>query len=309
MISLLTNTRFDFMKRRKLAVRVSVVLIVISLVSLVFRGMNFGIDFTGGTLIEVEYEQAVLLDDVRRVLGEAEFSDTKVQYFGTGKSLLLRVPLRAETARAEISSQIIAALEGLGELEIRRVEYVGPQVGEELREDGGLALLYALLGILIYVAFRFEYRFAFGAVIALAHDVLLTIGFFSITGIESDLTVLAALLAVVGYSLNDTIVVYDRVRENLVASRRLETTRIINQSISQTLARTIVTSLTTLLVLIALLVFGGSVIQGFTIAMIVGVIVGTYSSVYIAGSCLVTFGITQQDMAPVKKEGAEFRGS
>ncbi len=309
MISLLKDTRFNFMQQRKLALRVSAVLILIALTSLVFRGLNFGIDFTGGTLLEVEYKQAVVLDDVRRVLEETELSDAKVQYFGTAKSLLVRIPLRAETARAEISSLVIAALEDLGELKIRRVEYVGPQVGEELREDGGLALLYALLGILIYVAFRFEYRFAFGAIIALAHDVLLTIGFFSVTGIESDLTVLAALLAVVGYSLNDTIVVYDRVRENLMASRRLETTRIINRSINQTLARTIVTSLTTLLVLFALLVLGGPVIQGFTIAMIVGVIVGTYSSVYVAGSCLVAFGITQLDMAPVKKEGAEFRKS
>ncbi len=305
MISLFKSVRFDFMKQRKLAVGASALLILIALASLAARGMNFGIDFTGGTLVEVEYAQPVLLDDVRRVLVETEFSDTKVQYFGTARGLLLRIPLRTETARAEISSQIIAALEGLGELEIRRVEYVGPKVGEELREDGGLALLYALLGILIYVAFRFEYRFAFGAVIALVHDVLLTIGFFSLTGIESDLTVLAALLAVVGYSLNDTIVVYDRVRENLVASRRMETIRIINRSINQTLSRTFVTSLTTLLVLIALLVLGGSVIRGFTIAMIVGVVVGTYSSIYIAGSCLLTFGITQKDMAPVKKEGAE----
>ena len=307
-MNLIQKTNFKFMEKRVYAILLSAILIVVSALAISFIGLNFGIDFTGGTVVEVGYEEPVKLNPIRETLYAAGFEDFELQYFGTVKDVVIRLVPTDTGEHAELSTMLLNELRKDGvKVEIRRVEFVGPKVGEELREDGGLALLYALLGILIYVAFRFEYRFAFGAVIALLHDVILTIGFFSLTGIAFDLSVLAAILAVIGYSLNDTIVVYDRIRENfLKQKKRIEADNIINNSINLTLARTLVTSLTTLLVLTALLTFGGEGIAPFTIAMIVGVIVGTYSSIYVAGASLLFFGLKPEDMKPVKKEGEKF---
>jgi preprotein translocase subunit SecF len=233
-----------------------------------------------------------------------------LQHFGTVHEVLIQLQPMEGRSSAELSDEVVRLLRGAGgdTIEVRRVEFVGPQVGEELREDGGLAVVYALIGILIYVALRFEYRFAFGAIIALVHDVLITVGFFSVTRIPFDLTVLAAVLAVIGYSLNDTIVVYDRIRENFRRMRKGTTVEVINTSINQTLSRTLITSLTTLLVLISLATFGGEVIHAFALALIVGVVVGTYSSIYVASSAVLMLGVSRKDLLPPKKEGAEADG-
>jgi preprotein translocase subunit SecF len=299
------SLNIDFLGKRKVAWTISVVLIVISIASLTIRGLNLGIDFTGGTLIEVGYQQAVELEPIRAALEHASFEDAIVQHFGTAKDVLIRLPATSSADAAELSNQVIDALESTGELSMRRVEFVGPQVGEELRDDGGLAVLYALFGILIYVALRFEYRFSLGSVAALIHDVIITIGFFSVVQASFDLTVLAAVLAVIGYSLNDTIVVFDRIRENFRRMRKWTPEQVINGSINQTISRTLVTSLTTLLVLLALFFIGGEVIHSFALALIVGVIVGTYSSIYIASSMLVVLNVTSDDLIPDEKEGEE----
>ena len=297
---------FDFLGRRRLAYFLSATLIVVSLISIVSRGLNFGIDFTGGTLVEIGYQTAVEPSAVRSVLQKAGFEDAVVQSYGTAKDMLVRLAPRKEMSSAEISNQVLDALYKAypDQVDLRRVEFVGPQVGGELTEDGGLAMIYALAGILIYVALRFEKRFAFGAVMALIHDVIITIGFFSILQIEFDLTVLAAVLAVIGYSLNDTIVVYDRIRENFRRMRKADNVSIMNNAINQTLSRTINTSLTTLLVLIALFLFGGEIIHGFSTALIVGIVVGTYSSIYVASAAVLMLGISRADLMPVVKEGA-----
>ncbi len=297
------ETHVDFMGKRKLAMMLSGLLIIIALGSIVVRGLNLGIDFTGGTLVEIGFPQAVELPVVRDKLSEAGFADAVVQHFGTSRDVLIRLAPREDLASAELSDRAFKALQGLDSgADLRRVEFVGPQVGDELTEDGGLAMLYALIGILIYVGLRFEYRFSLGAVIALIHDVIITIGLFSVLQVEFDLPVLAAVLAVIGYSLNDTIVVYDRIRENFRKMRKGEAIEIINSSLNQTLSRTLVTSLTTLLVLIALFIFGGEIIHGFALALIVGVVVGTYSSIYVAGSTIVMMGVSKADLMPVKKE-------
>ncbi len=285
----------DFMGRRRHATILSGVLLILSIGSLSFQGLNLGVDFEGGTLIEVGYPDPVELDEVRARLDEAGFERAVAQHFGSAREVLVRIKPDGRP-QSELSERALRSLRGAGELEVRRIEYVGPQVGEELRDDGGLAMLYALGLILIYVALRFEYRFSFGAIIALVHDVILTVGFFSLTRIEFDLTVLAAILAVIGYSLNDTIVVFDRIRENFRQLRRRSSVDVLNVSINQTLARTLMTSLTTLLVLVALFFFGGEVIHAFSIALIVGVIVGTYSSIYVAGSSLLTLGVSRRDL-------------
>ena len=297
---------FDFMGRRKLALAFSLTLILVSIGSLVMQGLELGIDFTGGTLIELHYERPARLEEIRKTLEEAGFERFVVQHFGTVHEVLIQLQPLEGRSSAELSDEVVRLLRGhaQGKVELRRVEYVGPQVGEELREDGGLAVVYALIGILIYVALRFEYRFAFGAVIALVHDVLITVGFFSVTRIPFDLTVLAAVLAVIGYSLNDTIVVYDRIRENFRRMRKGTTVEIINASINQTLSRTLITSLTTLLVLLALAVFGGEVIHSFALALIVGVVIGTYSSIYVASTAALILGVSRKDLLPPKKEGA-----
>jgi len=296
------SLNIDFLGRRKIAWTISIVLLLASIVSLSTRGLNLGIDFTGGTIVEVGYSQNVELAPVREALAAAQFDDVIVQHFGTAKDILIRLPASESVKAAEISNQVLRALESTGELSMRRVEFVGPQVGDELRDDGGLAVLYALVAILIYVMLRFEFRFSLGAVAALIHDVLLTVGFFSITPAPFDLTVLAAVLAVIGYSLNDTIVVFDRIRENFRKMRKATPLEVINGSVNQTLSRTIMTSLTTLFVLLALFFVGGEVIHSFALALLVGVLIGTYSSIYIASSLLVLLNVTAKDLFDEDKD-------
>jgi len=252
-------------------------------------------------LVEIGYSQPVELQPIRDALAQNQFNDAIVQHFGTARDVMIRLPSQA-VANSEVSNQVLQALANTGNPEMRRIEFVGPQVGEELRDDGGLAVVYALIGILIYVAFRFEYRFALGSVVALIHDVILTIGFFSVTQAAFDLTVLAAILAVIGYSLNDTIVVFDRIRENFRKLRKEESIDVVNISINQTLARTLMTSITTLLVLFALFFVGGEVIHSFALALIVGVLVGTYSSIYVASATLILLNVSAVDLLPDEKE-------
>ena len=280
----------------------SAFLLIVSVISLGLQGLKLGIDFTGGTLIEVGYQQTADLEDIRTKLASANYMGTNVQYFGSDTEVLIQLEPQAISS-AKLSSSIIQML-GEG-IDVRRVEFVGPKVGEELTNDGGLALLYALIGILIYVAFRFEYRFALGSIAALVHDVIITLGVFSILQIEFNLTVLAAILAVIGYSLNDTIVVFDRIRENFLSTRHIEPVPIVNDALNQTLARTIMTSLTTLLVLLALFYLGGEVIHSFAGALIIGVVIGTYSSIFVASSMILALGISKEDMLPSEKEKKE----
>ena len=301
------QTNIDFMGMRRAAVVFSAVLLIISIVTLIARGVAFGIDFTGGTLIEVGYEQPADVDAVRKHLVDAGYEAAVVQHFGTTRDVLVRIAPRDGLSKADLSTDVLRALradDGVA-VDLRRVEFVGPQVGEELREDGGLAMLIALGAIFIYIMLRFEWKFSLGAVAALFHDVIITIGFFALFGLEFDLTVLAAVLAVIGYSLNDTIVVFDRIRENFRKLRSGTPAGIINVSLNQTLSRTLMTSLTTLLVLIALFYFGGELIHGFATALIVGVVIGTYSSIFIASPTTLALGISKQDLMPVAKEGAE----
>lgn len=292
----------DFVGKRIFAVIFSVVLIATSIVSLSMQGLKFGIDFTGGTLIEVGYQKEVDLSEIRAVLQQEKFKGANVQYFGSAKEVLIRLEPQ-EISSAKLSTKIIRLLGE--EVDIRRVEFVGPKVGEELTNDGGLAMLYALIGILIYVAFRFEYRFSLGSISALIHDVVITLGVFSVFQIEFDLTVLAAILAVIGYSLNDTIVVFDRIRENFLSTRHIDSARIVNDALNQTLSRTIMTSVTTLLVLLALFFLGGEIIHGFAFALLIGVLIGTYSSIYVASSMILALGISKEDMLPSEKEEKE----
>jgi preprotein translocase subunit SecF len=299
-------THIDFMSKRKIAMVFSIVLILVAIGSLVVRGLNFGIDFTGGTIIEVAYPDTADITDIRQVLVDAGYPDAQVQHFGTSRDVLIRIAPQEGRDRAELSDEVLKALKDAdAAVEKRRAEFVGPQVGEELTEQGGLAMLYALIGILIYVTLRFEYRFSLGAVAALVHDVIITLGVFSLTQMEFDLTVLAALLAVIGYSLNDTIVVFDRIRENFRRMRKGTPISIMNTSINQTLARTLMTSATTLLVLLALFFLGGEIIHAFAFALIVGVFIGTYSSIFVAGSTTLALGISKADLMPVVKEGEE----
>ena len=302
------ESNINFLGHRRIAVSISVVLVLVALVLLFSRGLNFGVDFTGGTLVEVGYPEAVELDPIREQLATSGFERATVQYFGTSRDVLIRLPPRADDPdQAALSNEVFRALsaDGSSGVELRRVEFVGPAVGEELREQGGLAMIYALFGILIYVAVRFEWRFAVGAVLALVHDVVLTLGFFALTQIEFDLAVLAAVLAVIGYSLNDTIVVYDRIRENFRILRKEDTEFVMNNAVNKTLARTIVTSMTTLLVLVALFFLGGAALNSFALALIVGVLVGTHSSIFIAAAAALMLGVDRKVLLPVKKEDTE----
>ena len=292
----------DFVNKRKYAMVFSALLLIVSIISLGLQGLKLGIDFTGGTLIEAGYQQTADLEDIRTKLASANYKGTNVQYFGSDTEVLIQLEPQSISS-AQLSSSIIQML-GEG-IDVRRVEFVGPKVGEELTNDGGLALLYALIGILIYVAFRFEYRFALGSITALIHDVIITVGVFSILQIEFNLTVLAAILAVIGYSLNDTIVVFDRIRENFLSTRHIEPVPIVNDALNQTLARTLMTSLTTLLVLLALFHLGGEVIHSFAGALIIGVVIGTYSSIFVASSMILALGISKEDMLPSEKEKKE----
>jgi preprotein translocase subunit SecF len=303
------TTQIDFMGRRKIAFVASAVLMVLSVVSLTTRELNFGLDFTGGTLIEVSFPTDADTDLVRTNLRNADLADAVVQTFGAPTDIVVRIPPRGEDEEgsAELSTLVLEALQqGVeGEVVMRRVEFVGPQVGEELAEQGILAVVYALIGIFLYVMIRFQWRFSAGAVAALVHDVLITMGVVSLLQVEFDLTVVAALLAVIGYSLNDTIVVFDRIRENFPRMRKSTPVQVVNNSVNQTLARTLMTSGTTLLVLIALFIFGGEIIHAFAFTLIVGVVVGTYSSIYVASSALLQLGVSKFDLLQVEKEGAE----
>jgi preprotein translocase subunit SecF len=299
---------YDLMGKRKLALILSALLIIISIASLIIRGLVLGIDFTGGTLVEIGYPDSIDPQIIRSQLVAGGFDDASVQHFGSSKDILIRLPSKEGRVSSELSTRIMNVVKsGDGATaELRRIEFVGPQVGEELRENGGLAMLYAIFGILLYVAWRFEYRFSLGAVAALVHDVIITLGFFSVFALEFDLSVLAAILAVIGYSLNDTIVVFDRIRENFRRMRKGEPAEVMNVSLNQTLTRTIITSLTTLLVLIALVLMGGEIIHNFAIALIIGVMVGTYSSIYVASPVVLSLGVSKEDLMPPEREGDDF---
>lgn len=295
---------YDFMGRRRLAAMGSIVLLVVAISSLATKGLVLGLDFTGGTQIEVGYQQAAELESVRSALEGGGFKNPVVVHFGAESDVLIRLQGQP---KAGLSDQVMAVLKVENPaVELRRIEFVGPQIGEELRDDGGMGMLAALAVVMLYVAIRFQYKFSIAAVSALIHDVIITLGFFSLFNVEFDLTVLAAVLAVIGYSLNDTIVVSDRIRENFRLLRVAEASEVINESLSQTLGRTVITSLTTLLVLLALFFVGGELIHNFSIALIVGVLVGTYSSIYVAANILLTMSISREDLLPTEKEGAEF---
>ena len=301
--TLLNN--IDFMAWRKPAMLFSSALILVSIFSLFTLKLNVGIDFTGGSIIEVGYQQAVELEPIRQALESEGFGDAIVQHFGSASEVLIRLVPDADKDKAELSTQIIGLLQNISDspIDVRRVDFVGPQVGKELTEDGGLAVLYALIAILIYVAFRFEYRFSLGAVAALIHDVMITLGFFSVLQLDFDLSVLAAILAVIGYSLNDTIVVFDRVRDNFRKIRIKTSLEVVNMSINQTISRTLMTSFTTLLVLLSLFFLGGEAIHAFALALIIGVLVGTYSSIYVATTSALVLGISRSDLLLPEKEG------
>ena len=303
-------TPIPFMKYRKVAALISIVLVSLSCISLGIKQLNWGLDFTGGTLVEVAYPGAAVPEEIRQALDEKGWNGHLVQFFGSDRDILVRMPPqkdRSERENARLGDALFADLSEIAgtELDLRRAEFVGPAVGEELTNQGGVGLLVALGIILIYISFRFQMKFAFGAVTALFHDVLITLGIFSVMNWEFDLTVLAALLAVIGYSLNDTIVVSDRIRENFRAVRRGATSDLIDTSLNQTLGRTLMTSTTTLLVLLALFFLGGELIRGFSLALTIGVVVGTYSSIYVASNMLVALHLSREDLLVPVKEGAE----
>ncbi|UKA01282.1 protein translocase subunit SecF [Photobacterium damselae] len=300
----------DFMRWSKLAFAFSILMVSLSIATVATKGLNWGLDFTGGTLIEVSFENPANLGQIREALEKADFGDAVVQNFGTARDVMVRLQPRDGVKGEVLGGQILSALkEGTGQnVEMRRIEFVGPNVGDELAEAGGLAILISLLCILMYVSLRFEWRLAAGAVMSLAHDVIITVGIFSFLQVEVDLTIVAALLTVVGYSLNDTIVVFDRIRENFRKMRKGSASDIINSSISQTLSRTLITSGTTLFVVIALFLKGGTMIHGFAMALLIGITVGTYSSIYVASALALKLGITREHLMPpqVEKEGEEF---
>jgi preprotein translocase subunit SecF len=306
----ISELNIDFMGKRKIAAGISVVLVTLAIVSLAVNEVEWGLDFTGGTLVEVMYDTEVNPEEIRGVLDHAGFEGFVVQYFGSDKDILVRVPPQDhldEAVNIKIGDRVMEVLRESheGTVALRRSEYVGPAVGDELRDQGGLGMLMALGMVMLYVAFRFQLKFSLGAVVALFHDVMITLGVFSVMRWNFDLTVLAAILAVIGYSLNDTIVVSDRIRENFRKVRRAKPIDIINTSLNQTLGRTLVTSFTTLLVLSALFFLGGELIHGFAIGLIIGVVVGTYSSVYIAANVLLLMNISKEDLAIPVKEGVD----
>lgn len=293
-----------FMSQRKIAALFSLLLIIASIGSISTKGLNFGLDFTGGTLVEVGYSSAEPLSNIRQTIENAGYRNSVVVHFGSDTDILVRLP---QGYNDKLGAELVGALQAdfSGDIDLRRIEFVGPQVGEELKEQGGLAMLMALGLVMLYIAFRFQFKFSVGAVAALAHDVLITLGIFSVLGLDFDLTVLAAVLAVIGYSLNDTIVVSDRIRENFRKIRKGSAESVIDISLTETLARTLVTSLTTLLVLFALFIFGGELINGFATALIIGVVVGTYSSIYVAANILLLMNISKEDLIVPVKEGVE----
>ena len=287
------------MRPRKIASVLSILLVVLSIFSLSFKGLNAGLDFTGGTLIEIKLSQSTSLEEIREVLGSKLEDDFQVSYFGSEQDVLIKIPGGSEN---NLSDEIVAALKNSFQFDLRRKDFIGPQIGEELRDQGGLGILAAMLVMMVYIMFRFQFKFAIGALLALIHDVLIVLGFFSLFYIGFNLTVLAAILAVIGYSLNDTIVVSDRIRENYRKKRKSDNVDVINRSLNQMLGRTLITSLTTLLVLLALLILGGDFIQNFAIALICGVIVGTYSSIYVLCNNLILMNLNFEDLAIKKSE-------
>ena len=293
-----------FMSQRKLAIVFSGVLLLLSIVSLATKQLNWGLDFTGGTLVEIHYSATADLNAIRSTLETQGYAGSSVVSFGSDQDVMIRLP---QGYSDEEGVALLSLLQKtfVGDVELRRMEFVGPQVGDELREQGGLAMLLAIGLVTLYVAFRFQLKFALGAVAALLHDVIITLGFFSLSGMEFNLTVLAAILAVVGYSINDTIVVFDRIRENFRKLRRAGPVEVVDISISETLARTLVTSGTTLMVVVTLALFGGEMIFGFAVALIVGIFIGTYSSIYVASAWTLMMGVTKEDLMLPIKEGAE----
>ena len=291
--------QINFMRPRKIASVLSILLVVLSIFSLSFKGLNAGLDFTGGTLIEIKLSQSTSLEEIREVLGSKLEDDFQVSYFGSEQDVLIKIPGGSEN---NLSDEIVAALKNSFQFDLRRKDFIGPQIGEELRDQGGLGILAAMLVMMVYIMFRFQFKFAIGALLALIHDVLIVLGFFSLFYIGFNLTVLAAILAVIGYSLNDTIVVSDRIRENYRKKRKSDNIDVINRSLNQMLGRTLITSLTTLLVLFALLILGGDFIQNFAIALICGVIVGTYSSIYVLCNNLILMNLNFEDLAIKKSE-------
>ena len=299
------NFNIDFMAWRKIALSVSIILAIVSILSLSLKQLNYGLDFTGGSLVELHYPNEIEVGNIRQSLTNAGYEGAQVALFGSTQDVLIKLPGSvSDTLGAEIIQ--VLRQESSEDIDLRRIEYVGPQIGDELRDDGGLALLLALGLMMLYITFRFQSRFAGAAVLALVHDVIIVLGIFSLFNLDFDLTVLAALLAVIGYSLNDTIVVSDRIRENLRIQRGVDTEEVINLSLNQMLSRTLITSLTTLLVLTSLYLFGGELIKNFALALIFGVVVGTYSSIYIASNALVMMGLTSDHLIVPEKENEEF---
>ena len=310
-MELFKRTTIDFMRIRWPAIWLSTAINLIGIGSMIFHGFNFGLDFTGGSVVEVGYAQPADLVKVRTALTEAGFKEPGVQHFGSTREVMIRLPPVTEGSGANLGDQVVAALRGTAgenQVQLRRVEFVGAQVGEELVEHGGLAVLYTLIGILIYVAIRFEWRFAVGAVISTVHDIIVVLAVFTLFQIEFDLTALAAVLAIIGYSLNDTVVIFDRIRENFRKVRKGTILDVVNLSINETLSRTIITHGVTMLAVLALYFLGGQVIHGFALAFLVGIITGTYSSIYVASSATVMLGISRADLMPIKKEGPELDG-
>jgi preprotein translocase subunit SecF len=301
------TTHINFIGNRKIAMTFSGILMVIAIVSLSVRGLQMGIDFTGGTLIEVGYQEAADLTTLRKTLSDSGFANATVQNFGTAKDVLIRLKLQDGVNSADLSTKVLEAINKntATPAKLRRVEFVGPQVGDDLAQDGFLALLYSTIAILIYISLRFEWKFSVGAIIATFHDVIVTLGVFSVFALEFDLTVLAAILALIGYSLNDTIVVYDRIRENFRNMRKTSTEDIMNIAVNDTLSRTIMISMTVFLVLVSLFFLGGEVIHNFSIALLFGVVFGTYSSIFIASPAALMLGISPEDLLVPIKEGAE----
>lgn len=299
------NFNIDFMSWRKIALSVSIILAMVSILSLSLKQLNYGLDFTGGSLVELHYPKEIEVANIRQSLTNAGYEGAQVALFGSTQDVLIKLPGSvSDTLGAEIIQ--VLRQESSEEIVLRRIEYVGPQIGSELRDDGGLAMLLALGLMMLYISFRFQSRFAGAAVLALIHDVIIVLGIFSLFNLDFDLTVLAALLAVIGYSLNDTIVVSDRIRENLRIQRGSNTEEVINLSLNQMLSRTLITSMTTLLVLTSLYLFGGELIKNFALALILGVVVGTYSSIYIASNALVMMGLTSDHLMVPEKENEEF---
>lgn len=293
--------KIDFMAQRKLGLAASTLLTIAAILLVVFRGLNFGIDFTGGVLVEVSFPKSIELDTVRHDLAEAGYERAVVQYFGASSAVLIRLPPARSENASQVSTHVVDALHRSNDdITLRRIEFVGPQIGEELFSSGGLALLFAFMGIAAYIMFRFEWKFSIGAIAALIHDATMVLGVLAVFRVEFDVTTLAAILALIGYSNNETIVIFDRIRENLISERRSGILEVVNLSVNQTLLRSVITHLTTLLVLSALFMLGGATVHSFSVALIIGVIVATYSSIYVSTNLAVALGISREDLLPAK---------